>query len=90
LKEKSKENNKLLIDKLKQYEDRVDLTQNLGFVNDLLSKGSNHLLEKEKQKLEERLNQIPEIASDDLDNVYEVIKGNHQLLHFFILSHYAF
>jgi len=83
LKEKSKENNKLLLDKLKQYEDRIDLIQNLEFVNSLLSKGSNHLLEKEKKKLEERLNQIPEIKNDDLNNIYEVIKGNHQLLQFF-------
>src|SRR5690606_8111725 len=76
-------NNKLLLDKLKQYEDRIDLIQNLEFVNSLLSKGSNHLLEKEKKKLEERLNQIPEIKNDDLNNIYEVIKGNHQLLQFF-------
>ncbi len=83
LKEKSKEKNKLLLEKLKHYEDRIDLFQNLEFVNGLLKKRSNHLLENEKQKLQERINEIPEIANDDLDNIYEVIKGNHQLLQFF-------
>lgn len=83
LKEKSKENNKLLLAKLKHYEDRIDLAQNIEFVNRLLVKGSNHLLEKEKQILKERLSEIPEINIDDLNNIYEVIKGNHQLLQFF-------
>jgi len=83
LKERSKENNKLLLAKLKQYEDRVDLTQNIEFVNNLLLKGKNHLLEKEKQILTERLDQIPKINNDDLNNIYEVIKGNNQLLQFF-------
>lgn len=83
LKEKSKENNKLLLDKLKQYEDRVDLMQNLEFINGLLAKATNHLLEKEKQTLEAKLCEIPEIKNDDLKNIYEVIKGNRQLLQFF-------
>jgi superfamily I DNA and/or RNA helicase len=83
LKEKSKENNKLLLSKLKQYEDRLDLKQNLEFVNGLLSKEQNHLLEKEKNKLEEKLAQIPDITNEDLKNIYEVINGNHQLLQFF-------
>ena len=83
LKEKSKENNKRLVDRLNNYENRIDLSQNLEFVNGLLSKGSNHLLEREKQKLEQRLNEIPEIVTDDLNNIYDVIKGNHQLLQFF-------
>lgn len=83
LKEKSKEKNKLLLEKLKQYEDRLDLKQNLDFVHGLLAKAANHLLEKEKQTLEARLSKIPEITNDDLKNIYEVIKGNHQLLQFF-------
>jgi hypothetical protein len=83
LKEKSKENNKRLVDRLNNYENRIDLSQNLEFVNGLLSKGSNHLLERERQKLEQRLNEIPEIVTDDLNNIYDVIKGNHQLLQFF-------
>lgn len=82
LKEKSKENNRLLLDKLKQYENRIDVLENLGFVNDLLSIRNNHLLEKEKQKLEERLRQIPEIANDNFNGIFEVIKDNHQLLQF--------
>jgi hypothetical protein len=83
LKEKSKEKNKLLLDRLKQYEDRLDVTQNLEFVNGLLSKGRNHLLEKEKRMLDERLAQIPEVTNEDLNNIFEVIKDNHQLLQFF-------
>lgn len=83
LKERSKEKNKILLEKLKHYEDRTDLIQNLEFVNALLSKERNHLLEKEKRNLEHRLEQVPEIANDDLDNLYEVIEGNHQLLQFF-------
>jgi hypothetical protein len=83
LKEKSKEKNKLLLDRLKQYEDRLDVTQNLEFVNGLLSKGKNHLLEKEKRALDERLAQISEVTNEDLNNIFEVIKDNHQLLQFF-------
>jgi hypothetical protein len=83
LKEKSKEKNKLLLDRLKQYEDRLDVTQNLEFVNGLLSKGKNHLLEREKRILDERLAQIPEVTNEDLNNIFEVIKDNHQLLQFF-------
>lgn len=83
LKERSKEKNKILVEKLKQYEDRIDISQNLEFVNELLKKGTHYLLGKEQQNLRERLEQIPEIDNNDFDNVYEVIKGNHQLLQFF-------
>lgn len=83
LKEKSKENNKLLLVKLKQYEDRLDLLQDLDFVNGLLEKGANHLLEKEKQALETKLNEILQVDNDGLKNIYEVIKDNRQLLQFF-------
>jgi superfamily I DNA and/or RNA helicase len=82
LKEKSKENNRLLLDKLKQYENRVDLMQNLEFINSLLLTKNNHLLEKEKRELEDRLNQIPEITNDNFNGIFEVIKDNHQLLQF--------
>lgn len=82
LKEKSKENNRLLLDRLKKYESRIDLLQNLGFIRDLLSTGNNHLLEEEKRKLEERLSEIPEITNDNFNGIFEVIKGNHQLLQF--------
>src|SRR5690606_29342166 len=83
LKEKSKENNKILLEKLKTYEDRIDLEQSLEFVDGLLSKGSYWLLEQEKKKLEERLHQIPEITDDNLKGIYEVIKDNYQLLQYF-------
>ena len=55
LKEKSKANNRLLLEKLKNYENRIDLEQNLRFINDLLSKGSYYLLEQEKTLLEKKV-----------------------------------
>lgn len=83
LKEKSNERNKILLAKLKNYEDRIDLEQNLEFLNGLLSKGSYWLLEQEKKKLEERLNQIPTTIDDNVKGIFEVIKDNHQLLQYF-------
>ncbi|WP_339815262.1 AAA domain-containing protein [uncultured Imperialibacter sp.] len=83
LKEKSKEKNRKLLEKIKNHETRIEQTQNLSFVSSLLSKGGNHLLEKEKQAIEVKLKQIPEIANDDLDNLFEVIKDSQQLLQFF-------
>lgn len=50
LKEKSKVKNQILLDKLKNYEDRIDLEQNLGFINGLLEKGSYYLLERENRR----------------------------------------
>ncbi|MFO7823583.1 MAG: AAA domain-containing protein [Cyclobacterium sp.] len=83
IKEKSKEKNKKLLERIKNYETRIEQSQNLSFVSSLLSKGSNHLLEKEKKAIEEKLKQIPETNNDDLDDLYEVIKDNQQLLQFF-------
>jgi hypothetical protein len=83
LKEKSNENNKKLLEKLDNYENRIDLEQNLEFINGLLLKGSYWLLEQEKKKLEERLYQIPETTNDNVDGIFEVIKDNHQLLQYF-------
>jgi hypothetical protein len=83
LKEKSKAKNQILLEKLKNYEDRIDLEQNLGFVNSLLSKGSYFLLEEEKEKLEARLQEIPETTDDNVKGIFEVIKDNYQLLQFF-------
>jgi len=83
LKERSKENNKKLLEKIKNYEIRIEQKQNLEFVNSLLKKGGNHLLEKEAQAIEEKLKRLPVTKNDDLDNLYEVIESNHQLLQFF-------
>jgi hypothetical protein len=83
LKEKSKEKNRKLLEKIKNYETSIEQSQNLSFVNSLIAKGKNHLLEKEKQTIEEKLRHIPETNNDDLNNLYEVIKGNHGLLQFF-------
>lgn len=83
LKEKSKQKNKLLLEKLKNYEDRIDLEQNLQFINGLLLKGSYWLLEQEKKKPEARLNQIPKTTDDDVKGIFEIIKDNDQLLQYF-------
>jgi len=85
LKEKSKENNKKLLSKLENYELRLDIEQNLEFINGLISKGEGAylLLENEKKKLEKRLNQIPITTDDNVKGIFEVIKGNYQLQQFF-------
>lgn len=83
LKEKSKEKNRKLLEKIKNHETRLEQSQNLEFVSSLLSKGGNHLLEKEKHAIEEKLQQIPETDNDDFNDLYEVIKDNQQLLQFF-------
>ncbi|MCC6583785.1 MAG: DNA helicase [Chitinophagales bacterium] len=85
LKEKSKENNKLLLERLKNYEDRIDLEQNLEFINGLLSNGNGNywLLEQEKKKLEARLIEIPKTTFDNIKGIFEIIKDNHQLLQYF-------
>lgn len=83
LKEKSKEKNKLLLEKLKNYEERIDIEQNLEFINGLLSKTKYDLLEKEKQKLDLKLNQIPKTSDEDVKGIFEIIKDNTQLLQYF-------
>jgi superfamily I DNA and/or RNA helicase len=83
LKEKSKANNRILLEKLKKYEERIDLEQNLTFIIGLLSKGSYYLLEQEKNKLEKRLNEIPKTTDENIIGIFEVIKDNPQLLQFF-------
>lgn len=83
LKEKSKENNQILLNKLKAYEDRLDLKQNLEFINGLLSKGSYWQLEEEQKRLEGLIQQIPKTTDEDLKGVFEVIKGNRQLVQYF-------
>jgi len=83
LKEKSKDNNKILLEKLKNYEDRIDLEQNLEFINGLLLKGKYWLLEQEKKKAEARLNQIPKTTDNDVKGIFEIIKNNDRLLQYF-------
>ncbi|GMQ24725.1 hypothetical protein Aoki45_14070 [Algoriphagus sp. oki45] len=83
LKERSKEKNQRLLEKIKNHEIRIEQIQNLEFVNNLLSKGWNYLLEKEKQTIEGKIKQLPETDNEDLSDLYEVIKDNHQLLQFF-------
>jgi superfamily I DNA and/or RNA helicase len=83
LKEKSKDKNKKLLEKLKNYEDKIDLEQNLDFINGLLSKGSYWKLEQERDKLKERLDAIPDTTDDNVKGIFEVIKDNYQLQQYF-------
>lgn len=83
LKERSKEKNKTLVEKLKNYEFRIDLEQNLDFIKGLLTKGSYWLLEQEKWNLEERLDQNPKVTEDEIKGIFEIIKDNSQLLQYF-------
>jgi hypothetical protein len=85
LKEKSKENNKRLLEKLKNYESRIDLKQNLEFIDGLIYKGNGTywLLEEEKKKIEEQLRQLPATTDDNVRGIFEIIKDNHQLLQYF-------
>ena len=90
LKEKSKERNSKLLERIKNHETKIEQTQNLQFVTSLLAESENYLLVKEKRNIEERLNQLPETNNDDLDNLFEVIKGNHELLQFFYFESLKF
>lgn len=83
IKEKSKQNNKLLDDYLESLEQKIELEQNLVFIDKLISKGSTYLLEVEKNKIENKLNELPELTEEELKEKFEVIKGNHSLLQFF-------
>jgi len=83
LKETSKEKNKRLDEKLENYDKRIELEQNLEFIKGLLSKGSYWLLEQEKEKIEDRLNQIPQTTDDNVKGTFEVIKDDYQLLQYF-------
>ena len=85
LKEKSRDNNKNLLEKLNNYELRIDLEQNLEFINGLLSSGEGTywLLEEEKKKLEERLHQIPVTTENNIKGIFEIVSDNYQLLQFF-------
>lgn len=83
LKEKSKEKNKLLLDKLNNYEERLDLEQNLLFIDGLLSKGSYWLLEQEREKLIKKLASIPPTTDDSVKGIFESIEGNYKLVQFF-------
>lgn len=85
LKEKSKKNNAILAAKLKNYELKIDLEQNLEFVNKLILKGdgATFLLEEQRRKLQERIAQIPAVTDENVNDVFETIKDNYQLLQFF-------
>ncbi len=83
LKENSKEKNKRLLEKLQNYEERTDLQQNLEFIDGLLANGDYWLLKREKEKLEKKINSIPETTNEDVKGIFEIIEGNYKLLQFF-------
>ncbi|MCA0427440.1 MAG: DNA2/NAM7 family helicase [Bacteroidetes bacterium] len=83
LKEKSKVRNRILDERLESIESRLELEQNLEFVEGLIAKGSYYLLEKERSKLLEELEAMPPVSEESLKGIFEVIEGNHSLLQFF-------
>lgn len=83
IKERSKEKNKRLDEKLENLEKSIELSQNLEFINGLLMRGQTFLLEQEKNKIENIISNLPQTKEDDLKGIFEVIKDNHQLLQFF-------
>jgi superfamily I DNA and/or RNA helicase len=83
LKENSKEKNQQLLLKLQQYEERMDLLQNLEFIDGLLAKGTYWLLEQERDKLQNKINSIPVTTDEDVKGIFEIIKDNRKLLQFF-------
>ncbi len=83
IKEKSKENNRLLDEMLENYERKQELEQNLIFVNGLIARGKTYLLEQEQIKIENKLKELPDTQEADFKGIFEVIKDNHQLLQFF-------
>lgn len=83
IKDKSKENNRLLDEKLEKLEQKLELKQNLDFIDALLSKGSTQLLEQEKAKIVDKLHGIQGIDDEDFTGIFKTIKDNHQLLQFF-------
>lgn len=83
IKERSKENNKLLDERLENFEKKLELEQNLEFVKGLLKGNDTKLLEQEKNKIKSKIRELPELTEKDLKGIFEVIKNNHQLLQFF-------
>jgi hypothetical protein len=83
LKVRSRENNKRLDEQLENLEKKLELEQNLEFVNALLSKGSTWLLEQERKKIHEKLAEITHASTEDFTGHFEVIHNNFPLLQFF-------
>lgn len=83
IKERSRENNKRLDEQLENLEKKLELEQNLEFVNALLSKGSTWLLEQEKNKIQQKLEELTAITTEDVTGNFEVIHNNYPLLQFF-------
>lgn len=86
LKEKAKNKNAKLLQRLEQYEQRIDAEQNLQFIQGLLSKGSYWLLEQEKENIEKKIAQLPVYNNDDFKGIFDVIKDNYELLQYFYFA----
>jgi len=83
IKKQARENNAKLDQHLENLDIESVLNQNLEFLEALMTKGENPLLLEEKKKIERKKLLIPNLNDDDLINIFEVIKGNKRLEHYF-------
>lgn len=83
IRKRARENNAKLDQHLENLDIISELDQNLEFVNALLKKGEHPLLLEERNKIESRKSLIPDLNEEELINIFEVIKGNKSLEHYF-------
>jgi hypothetical protein len=83
LKERSKERNKKLDQRLEQLEERSACEQNLEIVFNLLPEAKNPRIEQEYNSIKSKLDELPRLVDEDLKGIFDVIKGNRELLQFF-------
>lgn len=80
---KSNSKNKKLNESLEAIDNREVFTQNLKFINDLMSGNENYILQKEFDEINLKLQNLPEINETDLVGSFDEISGNYSLLQFF-------
>ena len=86
IRKRARENNAKLDQHLENLDILSELDQNLEFVNALLRKGENPLLLEERNKIERKKSIIPDLNEEELINIFEVIKGNKSLEHYFFFE----
>jgi superfamily I DNA and/or RNA helicase len=83
IRKRASENNAKLDQHLENLDILSELNQNLEFIEALLKKGENPLILNEKQKIERKKTLIPDLNEEELIDIFEVIKGNQNLEHYF-------